>query len=352
MAAQCILQVILIFDFINSSFFLGIAIYFFLFYPALGIMNGKKRTDLFKNRMSLMENKKDFSFWIKALVVVICLQTLILMCLGLYVIRRFNTLQSTLQETQDLVDDRIISVGQEMEQVLSQQTSLTSNFYYTLQPAPRGKILLTLNADLKRYSAGSAVSFTVTADNGETSLVKTNLSSNSLTASVTLPVCDTIKVGLVVTDNQNTMSQALAEITDVSDCLTDHLFLTPDLVVKQSGADLFLSGSYNLLNEYGTWEERQLDMVRLEISQGGTPLHTFYFSQDYETPLADGQNLHVLLFEKIEVQPEADAALTFAVRARDKGGFEYYCVCETVDIDPTGVAAPVESHDTRFRLIE
>ncbi len=296
-----------------------------------------------------MEYKKDPAFWIKILISFFLVQTIGFLFLSIYLVAQFHSLQSSLKQTQDLVDARIVSVGQEMENVLSKQTSLTSNFHYTLQPAPRGKILLTMTANLKSYTNGSAVSFAVTADNGETFLVKTNISNNTLTASVTLPLCNTINIGLVITDNQNTLSQSLAEIKDAASCLTSHLYLTPDLAVKQEGSDLFLSGSYTLLNEY-TLDEQQLDMVRLEITQGEASLHTFYFSQDFQNDLSDHQDLHMLLFERIKIVPNGNAPIYLSVRARDKGGYEYYSTCQQIRLNSSGVASPPDLLDADFHL--
>ena len=140
-----------------------------------------------------MEKEKTTPTWIKILLLFLVLENLLLLLLGKYALERleerFDSMEDTLSQTQNIVGEGITSVSQEMEYALSQQASLVSDFYYTLQPAPRGKILLTLSAQLKSYSAGSAASFSVTLDNGETSLVKTTLSNNTLTATVTLPIC-------------------------------------------------------------------------------------------------------------------------------------------------------------------
>lgn len=301
-------------------------------------------------------NKIRTPLWIKLVLLLLVVQNIALLGFAYYALQRMDThfisLESSVSQTQNIVGDQITTVSQEMEQVLTQQASLVSDFYYTLQPAPRGKILLTLSAQLKSYSSGSAASFSVTSDSGDTSLVKTTLSNNQLTANVTLPVCDTISVGLVITDQQNTQSQSLAQITNVSDCLTDHLFLTPDLQVKQQGSDLFLSGSLSLINEFGSLEEQQLDMVRLEIRQGETLLHTFYFSQVFENPQVDGQDQHILLFERIKTTPHSGEPLIFTVRARDKGYFEYLCTFAEVSIDSSGIAGDLVFLDDEFHLSE
>lgn len=303
-----------------------------------------------------MDQKKKSSFTIKFLVIILIVQNIFLLLLASHYFKRmdarFNSLDTALSLTQDLVEERIHSVGQEMEAAISMQSSLTSDFHYNLQPAPRGKVLLTLDANLKNYSSGSAVSFTVTPNNGETSLVKTTVSNNALSATVTLPVCDTIKVGLVITDNSNTQSQALEEIKNVTQCLTDHLYLSPDLAFKQEGADLFLSGSYSLLNEYGSLPEQQLDMVRLEITQEGTTLHSFYFSQDFESALPEGQDNHVLLFERIRLQPKPGSDVTFSIRARDNGGFEYLCASQIISVNSDGLAADPVLISTDFELVD
>lgn len=303
-----------------------------------------------------MEKEKTTPTWIKILLLFLVLENLLLLLLGKYALERleerFDSMEDTLSQTQNIVGEGITSVSQEMEYALSQQASLVSDFYYTLQPAPRGKILLTLSAQLKSYSAGSAASFSVTLDNGETSLVKTTLSNNTLTATVTLPICEQISVGLVITDNQTTLAQSLSEISHVSDCLTDHLFLTPDLQIKQQGSDIFLSGSISLINEYGSLEEQQLDMVRLEITQGETQLHTFYFSQDYENALPDGQDHHILIFERIRTNPRSGEPVKFSVRARDKGNFEYFCTFAEMSIDANGVASEPVNLNNDFQLVE
>ena len=305
---------------------------------------------------TMNKEKHKTPFWIKALLLLLVIQNAALLAFGLYFMKtmdsRFASLEEAVSQTQNIVGDRITTVSQEVENVLTQQASLISDFNYTLQPAPRGKVQLNLSAQLKSYNNGSAASFSVTQDNGETQLVKTNLSNNILSASVTLPVCDTVSVGLVITDQQNTQAQALAEISNVADCLTDHLFLTPDLEVKQQGSDLYLSGSLSLINEFGTLEEQQLDMVRLEIRQGETLLHTFYFSQDFDGPQVDGQHHHILLFERIKTTPRSGEPLTFSVRARDKGNFEYFCSFAELPVDDTGLAGSPKSLDAEFEIVK
>jgi len=304
-----------------------------------------------------MENVKiKTPLWVKLILFLLVLQNLLLLGFGWLMVQRleerFDGLEADLSNTQNIVGESITSVSQEVESVLTQQASLVSDFYYTLQPAPLGKVLLTLSAQLKSYSAGSAASFSVTQDNGATSLVKTNLSNNMLHAEVTLPACDLVSVGLVITDKQTTQSQSLAEISNIGDCLTDHLFLTPDIVLKQQGADLFLSGSISLINEFGSLEEQQLDMVRLEIRQGESLLHTFYFSQNFDVPYVEGQQQHILLFEKIKTIPRSNDAITFFVRARDKGGFEYLSACAEMNIDANGVASQPVPLDCEFDIVQ
>ena len=304
-----------------------------------------------------MEEKKSKTpFWIKLILFVLVAQNIALFVFAGRLMdrleQRFDALEQSVSQTQNIVGESITTVSQEMEYALSQQTSLVSDFYYTLQPAPRGKILLTLSAQLKSYTAGSAASFSVTDENGKTALVKTTIANNSLSADVTLPICDSVSVGLVVTDKMNTQTQSLAEIQNISDCLTDHLLLTPDLEIKQQGADLYFSGSLSLINEYGSLEERQLDMARLEIRQGDTLLHSFYFSQDFNGPQVDGQDHHILLFERIKSTPHSGETLSFSVRARDKGGFEYLCHFASADVDESGLAAPLESMESEFTMVE
>ncbi len=304
-----------------------------------------------------MENEKNKTpFWVKLLILILVAQNAALFFYASQLMeqmeQRFDALEESIAQTQNVVGESITTVSQEVENVLIQQSSLVSDFYYTLQAAPRGKVLLTLSAQLKNYTAGSAASFSVTMDNGETSLVKTTLSNNTLTAETTLPVCDLISVGLVITDKQNTQSQALDEIRNISDCLTDHLLLTPDLEIKQQGSDLFFSGSLSLLNEYGSLEEQQLDMARLEIRQGETLLHSFYFSQDFSGPPVDGQDHHILLFERIKTTPRRGEPLCFSVRARDKGGFEYLCTFGEAAVDGDGLAAPLTMVERDFSLVE
>lgn len=302
------------------------------------------------------KEKSPTPFWVKALLLLLVAENAALLAFGVHFMKtmdhRFSSLEEAVSQTQNIVGDRITTVSQEVEHALTQQSSLISDFNYTLQPAPRGKVQLNLSAQLKSYTSGSAASFSVTQDNGETQLVKTSLSNNTLTSSVTLPVCDLISVGLVITDQQNTQSQSLAQITNVADCLTDHLFLTPDLEVKQQGADLFLSGSISLINEFGTLEEQQLDMARLEIRQGETLLHTFYFSQDFTDPQVDGQHRHILLFERIKTTARSGEPLLFSVRARDKGNFEYFCSFAEIPVDASGVAGLPETLDSEFEIVK
>lgn len=302
------------------------------------------------------KEKQKTPLWLKAIILLLVAENAALLAFGFHFMntmdRRFSALDEKLSQTQHIVGDRITTVSQEVENALTQQASLISDFNYTLQPAPRGKVQLNLSAQLKSYNSGSAASFSVKQDNGETQLIKTSLSNNILSATVTLPVCDLISVGLVVTDQQNTQAQALAEISNVADCLTDHLFLTPDLEVKQQGSDLFLSGSLSLINEFGSLEEQQLDMVRLEVRQGETLLHTFYFSQDFESQQVDGQHHHILLFERIKTAVRSGESLIFSVRARDKGNFEYFCSFAEVPVDANGVAGLPENLDAEFEIVK
>lgn len=300
-------------------------------------------------------NKNHLPFWVKLLLLLMVAQnvalTIFIQNMGKKMDNHFSTLEQALSQTQNLVGDSMSTVSQEVEQVLSQQNSLVSDFYYTLQPAPRGKILLTLSAQLKSYHSGSAASFSITTESGETSLIKSTISNNTLTASVTLPLCDTVSVGLLITDQQNTQSQSLAQINHMSDCLTDHLFLTPDIEVKQQGSDLFFSGNLSLINEFGSLEEQQLDMVRLEIRQGDTLLHTFYFSQDYSAPLTEGQQQHILLFERIKTSPAGGQALSFSIRARDQGNFEYFCTFAELPVSSSGLAGELSFLDADFEIV-
>lgn len=302
------------------------------------------------------KKKSPSSAWLKALVLLLLAQNALLVGGGLWLLeqmdQRFGSLEQTVAQTQNILDQGIDSVSQEMKVVLSENESLTSDFYYTLQPAPRGKVLLTLCAQLKSYENGSAVSFSVTPSGGETILAATSLKNNTLRSELTLPVCDSVSVGLVVTDSRSTKTQSLAEIRNLSDCLTEHLLLTPDLEVKQQGADVFLSGSLSLINSYGTLEEQQLDMVRLEISQGENTLHSFYFSQDFQYQ-QEGQHLHSLQFQRINLGCHGGEPVTFVVRARDKEGFIYLATVATLPVSEEGVAgtlALAESCD--FTLVE
>ena len=108
-----------------------------------------------------MEEKKTKTpLWVKAILLILVLQNAALFAFAGYLMermeQRFLSLEQTVAQTQNIVGEGITSVSQEMEYALSQQASLVSDFYYTLQPAPRGKILLTLSAQLKSYTAGSA----------------------------------------------------------------------------------------------------------------------------------------------------------------------------------------------------
>lgn len=284
-------------------------------------------------------------FWV---VSVFCaLQLIVTLGLGWALLNKMETLETAVAETQEHFENQISNVGDEVEYVLSQQSSLTSDFHYTLQPAPRGKILLTLSANLKSYTSGSAASFSVTVDGGETSLVQTNISNNALSATIVVPICEKIDVGLVITDQQKTQSQALTQITNVSDCLTEHLYLTPDLMVKQDGSQLLLSGSYVVLDSYSSMVDKDLDMVRLEITENGQSLHTFYFSQNFDSSLPEGQSSYTLLFDKIKVTANPSSCVTFALRARDVLGYEYYCTVQQLEIDENGLAQmPVLVEDT------
>jgi len=306
----------------------------------------------------VMEEKKKnpSSPWLKVLVLLLLAQNALLIGGGLWLLdkmdQRFGSLEQTLAQTQNIVGEGIDSVSQEMKVVLSESESLTSDFYYTLQPAPRGKVLLTLCAQLKSYENGSAVSFSVTPSGGETILAPTSLKNNSLTSELTLPVCDSVAVGLVVTDSRTTKTQALTEIRGLADCLTEHLLLTPDLEVKQQGADVFLSGSLSLINSFGTLEEQQLDMVRLEITQGETNLHSFYFSQDFQHQ-QEGQHLHSLQFQRIKLGCHSGEPVNFVVRARDKGGFIYLATVGQLPVSAEGVAGSLSlAEDCEFSLVE
>ncbi len=278
------------------------------------------------------------------------LQLIATLALGLVILNKISLLEVAVSQAQNAFESRLNDVGEEMETALSQQASLTSDFHYTLQPAPRGKILLTLSANLKSYSSGSAVSFSVTVDDGETFLVQTNISNNALSAAIPLPVCEKIDVGLVITDQQKTLSQALSEITNVSACLTEHLYLTPELMVKQEGEALLLSGSYIVLDSYGSMVDKNLDMIRLEITEDDQTLHTFYFSQDFDASLPEGQSSYMLLFEKIKITAHPSSTVTFALRARDALGYEYYCTAQQLPIDENGVAQPPVLVEDVFHL--
>ncbi len=304
-----------------------------------------------------MENEKSKTpLWVKLLLLILVAQNA-----GLFFLmersmnemeQRFDVLEQSVSQTQNIIGESISSIGQEMENFLIQQSSLVNDFHYTVQYAPRGRILLTMSAELKSYTAGSAASFSITVDNGETALIKSTLSNNTLTAETTLPICDVINVGLVITDKQNTQAQVIGEIKNVSDYLTDHLVLIPDVEIKQRGSDLFLSGSLSLLNEFHNMDDLRLDMARMEVTQGNTMLHTFYFSQDNSVPVIDGQDNHILLFEKIKTTPASKEPIIFSVRCRDKGGFEYICRFGESLIDKEGIAAPLESVETNFSLVD
>ena len=99
-------------------------------------------------------------------------------------------------------------------------------------------------------------------------------------------------------------------------------------------------------------EEQQLDMARLEIRQGDSLLHSFYFSQDFEGPQIDGQDHHILLFERIQSTPRSGETLRFSVRARDKGGFEYICNFAEADVDASGLASPLKAAESEFTMVE
>ena len=297
-----------------------------------------------------MNEKIKISVPLLAVSLFCTLQLIATLALGLVILNKISLLEVAVSQAQNAFESRLNDVGEEMETALSQQASLTSDFHYTLQPAPRGKILLTLSANLKSYSSGSAVSFSVTVDDGETFLVQTNISNNALSAAIPLPVCEKIDVGLVITDQQKTLSQALSEITNVSACLTEHLYLTPELMVKQEGETLLLSGSYIVLDSYGSMVDKNLDMIRLEITEDDQTLHTFYFSQDFDASLPEGQSSYMLLFEKIKITAHPSSTVTFALRARDALGYEYYCTAQQLPIDENGVAQPPVLVEDVFHL--
>ena len=71
------------------------------------------------------------------------LQLIATLALGLVILNKISLLEVAVSQAQNAFESRLNDVGEEMETALSQQASLTSDFHYTLQPAPRGKILLT-----------------------------------------------------------------------------------------------------------------------------------------------------------------------------------------------------------------
>lgn len=223
-------------------------------------------------------------------------------------------------------------VGQEMEKALAQQASLVTGFRYNIQAAPQNKLFLTLNAQLKSYEEGMAASFQVTPKGGETQLVKTNLKGNTLSANVTLPLCQEIQVGLVLTGQSRTQAQVIDTLTEVEDCLTGHLYLTPGLSFTQQRGELLLEGNYSVLNTLDNLEERKLTMVRLEITQGEQLLHTLYFSQDFSGELGEDMGAFVLNFNRLRTPLSGQEPVLFAVRVRDQGGLEYLCQIQSLEL--------------------
>lgn len=268
--------------------------------------------------------------------------------------RRLTSMDARLDSLSSTMDSRLEGVGEEMARVLAEQASLIvdSSFRYNIQTASQNRILLSLNANLKQYTDGTAASFSVTCDDGETILARTNVNQGALSANITLPLCETIQVGLILTTPGSTQTQQLGEIDQVSALLTDHLYLTPDLTVTQSQDQLLLTGSFSVLDTLAHMENKQLAMSRLEIRQNDTLVHTFYFSELFDSPLLEeGSSLYSLTFDKIAVKALPDSTTTLTVRSRDKAGFEYLCQTHTILVDSSGALQNTQTQQDQFTLV-
>lgn len=268
--------------------------------------------------------------------------------------RRLSQMDSRLDALSSSLDSRLESVGEEMARMLAEQASLIveSSFHYNIQTASQKRILLSLNANLKQYNDGTAATFSVTCDDGETILARTNVNQGALSANITLPLCETIQVGLILTTPGSTQTQPLGQIDQVSALLTDHLYLTPDLTVTQSQDQLLLTGSFTVLDTLAHMENKQLAMSRLEIRQNDALAHTFYFSELFDSPLLEeGSSLYSLTFDKIPVKALPGSTITLTVRSRDKAGFEYLCPTHTIQVDENGALQETQPQQDQFTLV-
>lgn len=292
-----------------------------------------------------MDREQFKSIWIIGLFAICFIQIALMLTITGSMNQKITLLQDDIHEIQSDFNTRLASVTGKLETALTMQNSLVSDFSYSLEGQSGGQIHLSLNAILKSLPDGAVPTFQITRDGKSYDLTKTTLKNNVITSEITFPLTETVEIFLFVRDKTQTQTENLGTINNVSSCLTDHLYLTPNLTIDNK-KDNSLSGHYVLLNNRPS---RPLDSIRLEMWHNYDIVHTFYFSQDSSNnKTANQPDVYTLTFNNVTT-PDQPGDYTIRIVAEEET-VKYECDAQTFTVNQNGNAESIQSKEDTFDI--
>lgn len=292
-----------------------------------------------------MDREQFKSIWIIGLFAICFIQIALMLTITGSMNQKITLLQDDIHEIQSDFNTRLAAVTGKLETALTMQNSLVSDFSYSLEGQAGGQIHLSLNAILKSLPDGAVPTFQITRDGKSYDLTKTTLKNNLITSEITFPLTETVEIFLFVRDKTQTQTENLGTINNVSSCLTDHLYLTPNLTIDNK-KDNSLSGHYVLLNNRPS---RPLDSIRLEMWHNYDIVHTFYFSQDSSNnKTANQPDVYTLTFNNVTT-PDQPGDYTIRIVAEEET-VKYECDAQTFTVNQNGNAESIQSKEDTFDI--
>lgn len=292
-----------------------------------------------------MDREQFKSIWIIGLFAICFIQIALMLTITGSMNQKITLLQDDIHEIQSDFNTRLAAVTGKLETALTMQNSLVSDFSYRLEGQAGGQIHLSLNAILKSLPDGAVPTFQIMRDGKSYDLTKTTLKNNVITSEITFPLTETVEIFLFVRDKTQTQTENLGTINNVSSCLTDHLYLTPNLTVDNK-KDNTLSGHYVFLNNKPS---RPLDSIRLEMWNNNDIVHTFYFSQDSSNnKTANQPDVYTLTFNNVTT-PEQPGNYTIRIVAEEET-VKYECDAQTFTVNQNGNAESIQTKEDTFHI--
>ncbi|MEG1869569.1 MAG: hypothetical protein RR205_01835 [Oscillospiraceae bacterium] len=290
---------------------------------------------------------------------------IILFILNLFLLIKINHIQNSTEKELAQIHYELTTLREEtskeisknvweLEDIINKQASLISDFNYHIQPQADGKIKLMLSAKLKSLGQNQTTSFTVTADNGAQQRIRTTLSDNILTSQVVLPLCESLTVGLIVSDQYSAKTETITNLTNIPQGLTAHLSITPSISMEQSGNEVSarVSGEVFLINEKAAEETRKLNTYWVDIMYNGNILHSIPFQNVSVASTPDTQQLYSAKIMPYPVPIDTAGTLSLIAHATDMEGFEYSCIFEQYSISAGGEFHTVSTAENRYFTLD